>query len=92
MVLALLNKGEHYGYSLISALTKKMAAEMAEGTIYPLLNRMVRNDLILFEWRIMESGPARKYYQITKEGKSLLKDMHTHWHFINSGLVGLEDE
>ncbi len=79
MVLSLLNKGELYGYALISSLSKKMEADMAEGTIYPLLNRMVRNQTINFEWRIMESGPARKYYQITEQGQQLLSKMHQHW-------------
>ena len=92
MVLSVLNKDEHYGYSLISALSNKMDAEMAEGTIYPLLNRMVRNKLIEADWRIMESGPARKYYQITSEGKKMLNEMHKHWRHLNDNLRGLENE
>ena len=92
MVLSLLNKQEMYGYSLIAALSEKMSASMAEGTIYPLLNRMVRNGNISFDWRIMESGPARKYYQITEPGKELLSSMHAHWQSINDNLQGLKDE
>ena len=91
MVVSLLNKQEMYGYSLISSLSKKMSASMAEGTIYPLLNRMVRNGNISFDWRIMESGPARKYYQITDSGKELLCGMHSHWQGINDNLQGLRD-
>ncbi len=92
MVLSLLNKQEMYGYSLISSLSKKMSASMAEGTIYPLLNRMVRNGNISFDWRIMESGPARKYYQISDSGKELLSRMHSHWQGINENLQGLRDD
>ena len=92
MVLGLLNKQEMYGYSLISSLSEKMSANMAEGTIYPLLNRMVRNRNITFDWRIMESGPARKYYQITESGKELLTGMHAHWQGINANLLGLRDD
>jgi PadR family transcriptional regulator PadR len=92
MVLSLLNRQEMYGYALITALSKKMSANMAEGTIYPLLNRMVRNNNISFDWRIMETGPARKYYQITDSGKELLAGMHNHWHSINESLGGLRDE
>ena len=92
MVLSLLNRQEMYGYSLISSLSEKMSASMAEGTIYPLLNRMVRNGNISFEWRIMESGPARKYYQITDSGNELLSGMHSHWQGINDNLQGLRDD
>lgn len=92
MVLSLLNKGELYGYALISSLSKKMAADMAEGTIYPLLNRMVRNQIISFDWRIMETGPARKYYQITEQGQRLLAQMHQHWKHIDTSLRGLKND
>jgi PadR family transcriptional regulator PadR len=92
MVLSLLNRQEMYGYALISSLSDKMAANMAEGTIYPLLNRMVRNGNISFDWRIMETGPARKYYQITNSGKELLASMHVHWQGINSSIQGLRDD
>ncbi len=92
MVLNLLNRQEMYGYALISSLSDKMAANMAEGTIYPLLNRMVRKGNVSFDWRIMETGPARKYYQITNSGKQLLASMHEHWQGINSSIQGLRDD
>lgn len=92
MVLAMLSKEEMYGYALISSLSEKMSANMAEGTIYPLLNRMVRSGIITFDWRIMESGPARKYYQISRPGRSLLKRMRAHWHSVNTSLQGLEND
>ena len=91
MVLALLNKDEMYGYALISSLSEKMAANMAEGTIYPLLNRMVRSGLVTFDWRIMDSGPARKYYQISEPGCQLLASMHEHWQNVNISLQALKD-
>jgi PadR family transcriptional regulator PadR len=92
MVLSLLNRQELYGYALISSLSEKMSASMAEGTIYPLLNRMVRSGNISFEWRIMETGPARKYYQITDTGRELLAGMHLHWQDINNNLQGLRND
>jgi len=92
MVLSLLNRQEMYGYALISSLSEKLSASMAEGTIYPLLNRMVRNGNISFDWRIMETGPARKYYQITNSGKELLVSMHAHWQGINDKIQGLRDD
>ena len=92
MVLAVLNEEEMYGYALISALSKRMSASMAEGTIYPLLNRMVRDEMVTFDWRIMESGPARKYYQITAAGRKLLERMHEHWQYVTTSLQGIEDD
>lgn len=89
LVLAILNKGESYGYELIARLSKQLNDEMAEGTIYPLLSRLQADNLITSKWKIMESGPARKYYTISGSGKKLLKAMDQHWSAINKGIEGM---
>ena len=83
LVLTLLEKEDMYGYALISSLSGKLVAPMPEGTIYPLLNRLVRDELVVFEWQIMDSGPARKYYRITRTGRQMLKRMRKHWSQLN---------
>ncbi len=92
MVLVLLDQDEMYGYALISSLARKLETDMAEGTIYPLLNRMVRDGLVTFDWRIMESGPARKYYQISDSGRELLSRMHDYWQSVDTSLQGTTDD
>jgi PadR family transcriptional regulator PadR len=92
MVLVLLDIDEMYGYALISSLAKKLETDMAEGTIYPLLNRMVRRGIVTFDWRIMESGPARKYYQISDSGRELLSRMHDYWQSVDLSLQGTTDD
>ena len=86
LVLAILNKGETYGYKLSASLSKQLGAEMAEGTIYPLLSRLQTEKLIIAHWQIMESGPARKNYRITKTGQDLLAAMQTHWSLVNDSI------
>ena len=86
LVLAILNKGETYGYKLIASLSKQLGAEMAEGTIYPLLSRLQTEKLISAHWQIMESGPARKNYRITQSGQDLLAAMQAHWSQVNDGI------
>ena len=39
-----------------------------EGTLYPLLSRMRREELVDYEWQESESGPPRKYYKLTDAG------------------------
>jgi PadR family transcriptional regulator PadR len=43
-----------------------------EGTLYPLLSRMRRENLLDYEWRESASGPPRKYYGITESGRQQL--------------------
>ena len=86
LVLEVLNKGESYGYKLIASLSKLLGADMAEGTIYPLLSRLQTEKLISANWKIMDSGPARKYYRITDSGKELLSAMQAHWSEVNDAI------
>lgn len=90
LVLAILDQGETYGYKLIASLGKQLGAEMAEGTIYPLLSRLQTEKLISAHWQIMESGPARKNYRITKTGQELLAAMQAHWSQVNDSVKRMQ--
>ena len=55
-----------------------------EGTLYPLLSRMRREGFLDYEWVESESGPPRKYYQLTVEGKERLKALLKYWKNLNT--------
>ena len=50
-----------------------------EGTLYPLLSRLRRENLVDYEWRESEAGPPRKYYELTRKGTSLLTELDNYW-------------
>ncbi len=50
-----------------------------EGTLYPLLSKMRREGLVDYEWKESESGPPRKYYQLTKKGETQLEETNNYW-------------
>jgi PadR family transcriptional regulator PadR len=54
-----------------------------EGTLYPLLSKLRREDLVLYEWQESDSGPPRKYYRLTEAGKSQLAALDEYWNRIN---------
>lgn len=76
-VLAVLSKGESYGYEISSTLVA--AVGMGEGTIYPLMRRLQNDGLVAT--RIVESnnGPPRKYYRLTPIGQTLFKAHRRDW-------------
>ena len=43
-----------------------------EGTLYPLLSKLRREDLVQYEWRESDAGPPRKYYRLTPAGRAQL--------------------
>jgi PadR family transcriptional regulator PadR len=54
-----------------------------EGTLYPLLSKLRREDLVQYDWQESESGPPRKYYRLTEAGKSQLAALDEYWDRIN---------
>ena len=78
-LLALLSKGEQYGYDLIHQLSGIAGPKFKKGTVYPLLSRLQKENLINFKWKESTSGPPRKYFFLTDNGASVLKDMIKIW-------------
>lgn len=73
-VLAIISKKETYGYEISEQLKEYGFGKITEGTIYPLLLRLEKNDLIKAIYRVSEVGPKRKYYFLTPKGSAELKN------------------
>lgn len=76
-VLALISKKDMYGYEIVQNISKVI--DVNEGTIYPILRRLTKDEY--FETYILESneGPARKYYKITPTGRGNLDKLMKEW-------------
>ena len=70
---------ELYGYELITIIKETTKIEIAEGTLYPLLNRLKKEELVSSKWVDQESGIPRKYYLLTKQGVTTIKEMTAYW-------------
>jgi PadR family transcriptional regulator, regulatory protein PadR len=55
-----------------------------EGTLYPLLSKMRREELLNYEWQESEAGPPRKYYKLTAKGRDQLRELTEYWNTINN--------
>jgi PadR family transcriptional regulator len=78
-VLALLRDGERYGFELVRTLSAVDGLVTSEGTIYPLLTRLRREQLVTTFWRESEAGPPRRYYRLTDAGEAALSDFTKEW-------------
>jgi PadR family transcriptional regulator, regulatory protein PadR len=78
-VLALLASEERYGFDLVRALADVDGMVTSEGTIYPLLARLRRDGLVESFWRESPSGPPRRYYGLTRAGRSALDQFRPEW-------------
>ena len=82
-VLSVIESEEVYGYILSKKLQQAGLEDVSEGTIYPVLLRLQKNNLIVGEIRSSDSGPDRKYYRITNEGKVMLNEIRFQWHALS---------
>jgi PadR family transcriptional regulator PadR len=78
-VLALLRDGERYSYELVTALGNADGLVTTEGTLYPLLARLRREGVVDTTWRESNTGPPRRYYHLTPDGKTALSGFVTDW-------------
>lgn len=77
-ILSILNQRDAYTSDIIDVL-KEGKMIVVEGTLYPLLTRLKNAGLLAYRWEESKSGPPRKYYAITNDGKSFLKELDTTW-------------
>lgn len=78
-VLLIIARGEIYASDIIAEL-KQAKLLVVEGTLYPLLTRLKNNGLLAYNWVESTSGPPRKYYVLTPEGKQILTQLDATWH------------
>lgn len=88
-VLSQLYKPE-YGYSLVQKLEEKNALIEA-GTLYPLLRRLEKQQLLTSQWDTSESRP-RKFYVLSDEGKKVYQLLKSEWFSLSKQLEVLLKE
>lgn len=84
-ILSLLSAEAMYTSDIIDKL-KKSNLVVVEGTLYPLLTRLKNAELLDYYWMESNSGPPRKYFKITEDGRSFLHGLKESWLEINEAV------
>ena len=86
LILAVLAelREEHYGYSLRKNLLAK-GLDIDEGTLYPLIRRLEKQQMLNSEWRV-EENRKKRFYHLSKTGKSVLAKLRKDWCHVESTL------
>ena len=63
--------GRIYGFAMLERL-RRTSLDMSEGSLYPLLTRLVRESMLTAEWETPVEGHPRKYYTISDLGLAFL--------------------
>ncbi|GAA0431064.1 PadR family transcriptional regulator [Lentibacillus halophilus] len=76
--MVIISRNEVYGYELSMKL-QEYGLSVSEGSVYPVLLRMQKDNLIEGSMQPSPSGPNRKYYHLTDKGADALGLFKTHW-------------
>ncbi len=77
-ILHIISRGEVYASDMLEELTAAKIM-VVEGTLYPLLTRLKNAGLVEYKWVESSSGPPRKYYSVTEEGKKFKESLEKTW-------------
>ena len=84
LVLRLVASDKMYVADMLQRLSTTEFATQ-EGTLYPLLRRLETQGLLASEWR-EEDKRNKRFYHLSKEGKSVLKQLTSEWNAISQSL------
>jgi transcriptional regulator len=85
LVLSLLRSGPLHGYAIAQRihLLSNRQLSVEEGSLYPLLQKLLLNGWVKASWTRSESGREVRQYRLTRDGKRELESAiarHEHLH------------
>ena len=88
-ILEIINMQETYAYEISEKLRKYGFGEISEGTIYPIILRLQKNEMISATLKDSSTGPKRKYYSLTSRGQDALTEFKDNWKELNYAVNNL---
>jgi PadR family transcriptional regulator PadR len=68
-----------YGLEILRNLESGSGLVVTEGTIYPLLSRLRTDGVVTSKWIESQLGHPRRYYELTRIGRTRLCLMEQRW-------------
>lgn len=89
IVLSLLHRGSAHGYDITARLRDQGFSDIAEGTVYALLIRIEKRNLVDVQKVRSEMGPPRKVYSLNDLGRTQLAEFWDTWHTLSGHIEAL---
>ncbi len=90
-VLSVISKGEAYPSDIIDKM-KAANFQLFEGTLYPLLTRLKNSGMLSYRWVESNSGPPRKYFNLTDKGMDFYKELDATWTEMANAVKAVTDQ
>ena len=90
-ILEIISRDETYGYEITRKLNALGFTDVVEGTVYAILLRLEKNELVDTKKKPSDMGPPRKFYTLNEIGRKELKNFWEKWEFVASKINELKE-
>ena len=90
-VLELISRKQTYGYDITRQLHALGFTDVVDGTVYTILVRLEKNQLVDVEKQPSDLGPPRKFFTLNDAGREELHRFWAKWQFVASKINELKE-
>ncbi len=91
-VLEIISREETYGYEITRQLNALGFTDVVEGTVYTILLRLEKNNMVTITKKPSDMGPPRKFFELNDAGREELRRFWEKWEFVASKINQLKEE
>jgi DNA-binding PadR family transcriptional regulator len=91
-VLEIISRQETYGYEITRRLNALGFSDVVDGTVYTILVRLEKNELVNIEKKPSDLGPPRKFFTLNDRGREELQKFWERWEFVSSKINELKEK
>lgn len=81
-ILKIVSTEETYGYAVCEKLIQYGFEDISESSVYPILIRLEKRNLLYSKMKKSPLGPMRKYYYLTHDGVEELEEFISTWNLV----------
>jgi len=91
IVLQALRWGPCHGYGIVQRIRAQSrdVLQVETGSLYPALQRLMRQGAIAQEWGVSETNRRVRTYRLTAKGRARLNAEHSKWEQLSEAIAGL---
>ena len=91
IILQALRWGPCHGYGIVQLIRAQSAnvLQVETGSLYPALQRLVRQKAIAPEWGVSDTNRRVRMYRLTDKGRARLAAERSRWEQLTQAIAGL---